>query len=361
MPAVNEHHYAVIVAGGKGTRLWPMSREELPKQMQKMVSDKTLIEETVDRIADVVPYDHIYISTTENYTDKIAALLPNISRDNFIIEPARRGTVAAFAYLADTIYERDPEAIVFSLASDHSIPDHEPFQQTIRDSLAEIDKDPGSIALVGVTPTQPDTGLGYIKVDKKLQDEPEIYSVEKFVEKPSLTVARKYVRSGEYYWNAAYYCFKAATLIDAYDETDPEIMKYVRAYRASGKPEDFMKIPEKTHEIEIINAKKFPLKLVPGSFTWSDIGNWGALHDLLAEASGHEKMMVSTGTKHVDIDSSNCLVISNDDKKVIATVGLSNIIVVDTSDALLIMEKGHNQDIKAAIELMKQRGLDEYL
>ena len=361
MSDARAHHYAVIVAGGKGSRLWPMSREELPKQMQRMVSDKTLIEETVDRVADVVPYEHIFISTTENYTEKIAQLLPNISRDNFIIEPARRGTVAAFAYLADTIYERDPEAIVFSLASDHAVPDLAAFQQTIRDSFAQIEADPRSIALVGVSPTQPDTGMGYIKVDKKLQDNPEIYSVEKFVEKPTMNVAKKYVRSGEYYWNAAYYCFKAATFIEAYDEADPEIIKYVRAYRQSGNPDDFMQIPEKAHEIEIINAQKFPLKLVPGSFTWSDIGNWGALHDLLAEANGHEKMMVMGGTKHVDIDSSNCLVISNDDKKVIATVGLSNIIVVDTNDALLIMEKGHNQDIKAAIELMKQRGLDEYL
>lgn len=341
--------------------MWPLSREELPKQIQKFVSDKTLIEETVDRIADVIDYDHIYISTTENYAEKIAQLLPNIRSENIIVEPVRRGTTAAFALFTSVIHQRDPEAVVFSLASDHAISDPAPFQQTMRHAYDYVDGHDQSIALIGVTPTHPDTGLGYIKVDTVIQEDPQVYSVEKFIEKPVLRVAQRYVESGEYYWNAAYYCFKAATLLDAYEEADPAITTNVRAYIESRDPSDFERIPEKTHEIEIINAKRFPLALVPGTFVWSDIGNWGALHDLLAEASGHEKGMVSNGTKHVDIDSTDCLVISNDDKKVIATVGLQNIIVVDTEDALLIMDKGHNQDIKSAIAMMKERGLDKYL
>lgn len=329
--------------------------------MQKFVSDKTLIEETVDRIAAVIPHANIFISTTQNYADKIAKLLPSIKSENIIVEPDRRGTTAAFALFSNVIHSRDPEAVIFSLASDHAIADPTPFQQTITDSYDYISQNEQSIALVGVKPTQPDTGLGYIKVDSVLSENPKIYSVEKFVEKPKLNVARKYVESGEYYWNAAYYCFKAATLLAAYDEADPEIGACVGRYLESGNVDDFMCTPEKPHEIEIINAKRFPLVLVPGSFTWSDIGNWSALHDLLADASGHEKKMVSNGTKHVDIDSEHCLVVSNDDKKVIATVGLKNIIVVDTEDALLIMDKGHNQDIKAALALMKERGLDKYL
>lgn len=341
--------------------MWPLSREELPKQMQKFVSDKTLIEETVDRIADVIPYENIFISTTVNYGDKIAKLLPDIKSENIIVEPDRRGTTAAFALFSSVICRRDPEAIIFSLASDHAIADPVPFQQTITDSYDYITNNQQSIALVGVTPTQPDTGLGYIKVDTLIADNPKIYSVEKFIEKPKLNVARRYVESGDYYWNAAYYCFKAATLLEAYAEADPEIGKCIDGYLTTGSIDDFMRTPEKSHEIEIINAKRFPLVLVPGSFTWSDIGNWGALHDLLSEASGHEKGMVSNGTKHVDIDSTDCLVISNDDKKVIATVGLKNIIIVDTEDALLIMDKGHNQDIKSALKMMKDQGLDQYL
>jgi mannose-1-phosphate guanylyltransferase len=361
MPKDNSHHYAVIVAGGHGTRLWPLSREELPKQIQKFVSDKTLIEETVDRIAGVIDYDHIYISTTKNYADKIQQLLPKINPENIIVEPVKRGTTAAFAYFSATINDRDPEAVIFSLASDHAVPDPLPFQQTMRDTYEYVENNPNVIALVGVTPTEPDTGLGYIKVDQKVQDKPAVYSVEKFVEKPSLSVAKNYVKSGEYYWNAAYYCFKAQILLDAYTEADPDITKYVEAYRQSGNPDDFMKVPEKPQEIEFINTLHFPLILVPGGFTWSDIGNWGSLHDLLAETGGDEKMMVSTSTQHVDIDSTNCLVLSKDDNRLITTVGLNNIIVVDTEDALLIMEKGHNQDIKEALKLIKERGLDQYL
>lgn len=356
----SSHHYVVVVAGGSGTRLWPLSREELPKQMQKVVNDSTLIENTIDRIATVVDYDHIFVSTTKNYGDKIAQLLPKLPSENIIVEPVKRGTTAAFAYFSETICQRDPEAVIFSMASDHSVPDPEPFRQTMHDSFLQVAQSPESIALVGVVPNQPDTGLGYIKVDKKISQQPEIYSVEKFIEKPSLSVAQKYVDSGEYYWNAAYYCFRASTLIKAYEEADPDIMKYVRLFRQTGEASDFMNVPEKSHEIDIINAQRFPLVLVPGSFSWSDIGNWGSLYDLLAEGSDGKKT-VSNGARHLDIDSENCLVMAKDNKKLVATVGLDNIVVVDTEDALLIMDKTRNQDVKAVIEMIKQRGLNEYL
>jgi mannose-1-phosphate guanylyltransferase len=356
-----QHRYAVVVAGGSGTRLWPLSRKDLPKQVQKLISDKTLIEETVDRLSGLVDYEHIFISTTKNYANKIAETLPKVPRDNIIVEPMAKGTTAAFALFAETIRRKDPEAVIVSLASDHAVSEVEIFHNTLSSAYNYVEANPTNIALIGIEPTTPDTGLGYIKIDQEVQRDPTVYSVEKFVEKPSLKVAKTYLNSKEYFWNAAYYCFRADTLTAAYHEADPSLTAWSVAYIESGSEADFDKIPIKAHEIEIINAAKFPLALVPANFKWSDIGNWGALHELLAEVEDDAKMVVKDKEQHIDIGSTNSLVVSEDHNKLVATVGLDNIIVVNTKDVLLVLNKEHNQDIKQLLEIIKDKGLTDYL
>lgn len=353
-----KHNYAVIVAGGSGTRLWPLSRRNLPKQMQKFVTDKTLIDETVERLIGFIPKENIYISTTGNYAAKIKELLPMIPAENIIVEPVARGTTAAFALFTATIHKRDPEAAIFSLASDHAVTDIEKFQRTLLDSFNYINDHQKDIALVGIKPNRPDTGLGYIKMRQVIQKEPPVYSVDKFVEKPSFEVAKKYVESGEYYWNAAYYCFKAKTLLAAYKDADPTIINSVTTYMSSGDINDFMQAPDKVHEIEVIDAAKYRLTLIPADFAWSDIGNWQTLHELLTGMEG--KDLITHGSRHVDINSSNCLIFSSEDK-LVATVGLNDIVVVDTPDVLLVMNREQPQDIKQLLENIKEQGLTEYL
>lgn len=355
-----KHNYAVVVAGGSGTRLWPVSRKSLPKQIQKLVSDKTLIEETVDRLSGLVPYENVYVSTTGNYAEKIHEVLPKIPVENIVVEPEARGTTAAFALFSETIYRRDPEATVISLASDHAVSDVAAFQEALQNAYDFIESHQTSIALIGIKPNKPDTGLGYIKTDEMLQKDPLVYSVEKFVEKPSAKVAEKYVASGEYYWNAAYYCFKAKTLIDAYNQADPSILRNAQKFLDSNDPADFKKVPIMPHEIELINANLFPLAVVSSDFQWSDIGNWGTLHDLLAELED-DKNIVATGAEHIDVDSKDCMIVVEDKTKLVATVGLDNIVVVDTKDALLVLDKNHTQDIKSVLKDIEQRGLDKYL
>lgn len=355
------HNYAVIVAGGSGTRLWPLSRKSLPKQMQKFISDRTLIDETVDRLGEVVPKENIYISTTGAYADQIRKLLPEIPAENIIIEPEARGTTVAFSLFSHVIYDRDPEAVVFTLASDHAVTGVESFRQALDETFSFIKTHSKHIALVGITPTHPDSGLGYIKVDQPITKDPLVYAVEKFVEKPSTHVAQKYLESGEYYWNAAYYCFKAATLIEAYTEADPDLTKWIRAYLDSGDIQDFMRVPQKAHEIETIDANLYPLALIPATFQWSDIGSWGALHDVLAAMDDNNSKAVVANALHVDLDSSNCLVMSEDNAKLVATVGLKDVIIVNTEDALLVMDKNHSQDIKEVLQYIKDRSLEKYL
>ncbi len=353
-----KHNYAVIMAGGSGTRLWPLSRKDLPKQMQTFISHKTLINETVDRLAGFIDENHIYVTTTTNYAARIKTLLPQIPESNIVIEPIARGTTAALALVTSTIDERDPKASIFYLASDHSVTDIAAFQQTLHDAFVYIDDHPKEIALVGIKPTRPDTGLGYIKMRQLLQTDPIVYSVDKFVEKPGLEVAQKYLDSGEYYWNAAYYCFKTATLLKAYAEADPVITDSINSYLKSKDIEDFNRIPDKVHEIEIIDPTKYPMVLIPADFAWSDIGNWRTLHEVLAQLEGNT--IVSHAPQHIDINSQDCLVFSTDEK-LIATIGLTNITIVHTPDALLVLDKEHSQEIKQLLEKIKETGRTEYL
>ncbi len=357
-PKLPKHNYAVIMAGGSGTRLWPLSRKDLPKQMQRFIGDKSLINETVERLSGFIDEDNIYISTTANYEEKIRSLLPSIPEANIVVEPIARGTTAALALVTSTIFARDNEARLFYIASDHAVTDIDKFQQTLLETFNYVADHPNDIALVGIKPTRPDTGLGYIKMSNKISDNPVVHLVDKFVEKPSLKIAKLYVQSGEYYWNAAYYCFSAKTLLTAYEDADPAITTNIAAYLKSHDIEDFNKVPIKAQEIEVIDASKYRLVLVPADFAWSDIGNWQTLHELLASVEGND--MIAHSSKHIDINSTNCLVMSTSDK-LIATVGLDNLVVVDTPDVTLILNKEQPQEIKQLLEILKEKGMTEYL
>ena len=348
-----DHRYAVVVAGGAGTRLWPLSRQSLPKQMQALMSDKTLIRETVDRLRGVVPMSQVFVSTTTNYYDSIHALLPDVPPENIISEPTARGTAAAFALFASVISERDPEAVIFSLASDHAITEVERFQVAARQCFEFIESHPRHVAMVGVRPTRPDTGLGYIRARHPLQEDPLVLRAEKFVEKPTRDVAQKYAESGDYFWNAAYYCFAAEVLLEAYEDADPVLVSAARDFAKSGDPADYERAPNKTHEIEIIDSTAYPLALVPADFTWSDIGNWPALYLLKRHLAGEDQVRTDSSC-HVDVASSRILV-NNADGRLVATAGLDDIAIVSTDDAVLVLNMA---EVERDPSIM-QRLLDE--
>lgn len=358
MNKIPKNGYAVIMAGGSGTRLWPLSRRNLPKQMQSFVGDKTLINETVERLLGVIDRKRIYISTNASYGPKIKKLLPEIPGENIIIEPVSRGTTAAFALIVMTIMMRDPEAVVFTIASDHSVINVEQMHKSIFDAFSHVAENPKDIALIGIKPTGPDTSLGYIKTKGILDEEKNIHLVDKFVEKPGRELAESYVNSGDYYWNTAYYCFKADTLLNAYKDVDPEITGSIGRYLSSGDIGQFMKTPIKSQEIEIIDASKHRLVMIRGNFNWKDVGSWQGLHEVIAGISGQN--LASNSDTHVDINSKDCLVFSNG-KKLVATVNLDNIVIVDTDDALLVMNKNDSQNVKELIEILKNKGLTDYL
>lgn len=358
-----DHRYAVIVAGGSGTRLWPMSRAALPKQMQPLMSDRTLIGEAVDRLRGVIPVERVFISTTENHRAGMQELLPEIGPDNFIIEPESRGTPAAFALLSQRLHRIDPDAVIFTLASDHAVTELDKFHQTMRTAYDFIERYPSWLSIVGIVPTRPDTGLGYIRAHEAVQEEPTVLRVEKYAEKPTHEVAQSYLESGTYFWNSAYYCFRADTLLAAYQRADHRLVEATAAYLDSGDPANYREAPVAGHEVDIIDTTRTPLALIPAEFAWSDIGNWAALHRSLSELLG-EDVIVQNTQRHTDIGSLNSLVLNTDDRLVV-TAGLDQIAVIAMQDSLLVVNMRRLEEVpstmKDLVEKLRQEGKEEYL
>src|SRR3989338_140104 len=356
VPKDVSHTYAVVLAGGAGTRLWPLSRKELPKQMQSLVSERSLIDETIARLKGVLPREHIFVSTTQNYAEKITAILPDLPKEHIIIEPVARGKIAALALAASTIQKKDTQAILFVLASDHTIAGISAFQKSIRSAFSYIASHPRDILLVGITPTKPDTSLGYIQRGKKASG--GVSHVEKFIEKPSERVAKHYVDSGEYLLNTSYYCMRASTLLEAYGDADPAIIRGITAFLKQKRVSDFLKIPDKAHEMEFLNPARHRLMVMRGTFSWADVGTWESLHHVLMNLNKNSTL--TKNTQHVDIASTGSLVVSTADK-LVATVGLNNVVVVNTPDVLLVLNKERSRDIKKLLLTLKEKGMGKYL
>lgn len=363
-------NYAVIMAGGSGTRLWPMSRKSRPKQLHNLVSEKSLIQETFDRTAQALPKENIYISTTPKYIEEIKKQLPELPEDNFIVEPSARNTAPALAYVAFMIHLKDPKAIVATLASDHIVQNIDVYVNTLKTAFKTVEKNPDYLVAVGINPTKPETGLGYIRMGKancEIGGE-QVFEVAEFVEKPDLKTAEKYLQSWEYLWNGAYYFFKTETMLEWVNKYRPEMLKKLeqigKLAKAGGNgstqakiKEVFKSLKDEQFENAIIEQKDFKKVLViPADLGWSDIGNWGTLYEVLSEKYGSK--MISRGY-HIDVGSEDCLVYSND--KLIATLGLKDVIVIDTPDAVLIADRSKAQDVKKLLEKLKEEGKHLYL
>ncbi len=359
---------AVIMAGGSGTRLWPMSRNNFPKQLHQLISDKSLIQDTFERLKTFIPVEKIYVSTAEKYLHETRRHLPELPQENFIIEPVARNTGPAIAYIAAFFAAKDPKSIVATFASDHSVTKIEEFRQAVLAAEAAIEKYPDNIVTVGLNPTCPDTGLGYIKMNNLIDtiDDVKIFTVKQFIEKPDLATAKKYVAAWEYLWNASYFIWRTDTLIDLFEKFAPDFTNPIKEITSAFKSEDrngakkiiaeqYEKMPAEPFDT-VIMEKATEVLVIPADLGWSDIGSWASLHDILANATGSN--IIAKGN-HVGIDNQNCLVYAKD--KLIATVGLEDVIIVDTDDVLLICKKDHAQNIKKLIDKLKEEGKHLYL
>ena len=362
---MNKHYYAVIMAGGSGTRLWPMSRQASPKQFQKLVSDKTLIQETFDRVQKILPVEQIYVATTEKYKSLVLKQVPEISEDRILLEPAQRNTSPAFGLAALQILQIDPQAVIATVASDHLVTNTEEFVNTFKAAFKAIEKYPGKLVAVGINPDKPDTGLGYIKIGAEVGkvDGKVAYEIDSFVEKPDLKTAQKYIKSWQYLWNAAYYFWRAKDMVKWIAEARPQVMKNLKKIielnREPGNQSKIKAIYEKfeNEQIEYSVVEKLgKVIVIPADLGWSDVGNWGTLQEVL---SGQFNTPIVARGHHIDHGSQNVLVYAHD--KMVATVGLRDVIIVDSPDAILIASKNHAQDIKILLDRIKSEGKHLYL
>lgn len=366
-----KHTYIVILCGGGGTRLWPRSRKETPKQFINFFSDKTLYQETIKRAEQLVPYERIFIITNKDYVDDIKRESPEVLEKNIIAEPMKKNTALAMGAAAAYVYKKDAEAVIANFASDQTVVG---LKKAAKVSLASAKTAYKNDILVsvGIEPTFPHTGLGYIQSGERIKkvDGLPIYKVLNFKEKPDLKTAKKFLNKGGYYWNANWYTWSAKAILDAFAKFSPDLYKNIKKiYEAIGSSKEqtvleneYRKAKEEPIDIAISEKAK-NLLVIPGKFGWNDVGSWNVVWDLSKKDKNNNVIIQSSRvSKKQEVlvqDSNNCLV--HYDDQLVALIGVDNLVVIDTHDALLVCRKDKAQDVKKIVNLLKKKGRKEYL
>lgn len=354
-----ENQYIVIMAGGSGTRLWPLSRKKMPKQFQSFLSSKTLLQETYDRALLVVPKENIYISSTLAYRELILEQLPEMSAEHLILEPATRNTAPAITLVAATLHQINPKAIIATIASDHAIENNDEFVLTLETAFETATLYPDKLTTIGINPTKPDTGLGYIKIGEEspFEGKKRAFFIDDFKEKPDYETAMRYTNEWGYLWNAGYFIFQSNTLLFWTKKYSPEtslaIEKTLTAKNTAEAETLYQEAPGEPIEPLIIEHLSPQERLViPSSLHWSDVGNWGTLLQFLIEKN--HTSIIGDGP-HLDLLSENLLVKNTASDKKIVTLGLKNTVIINTPDAILIADQNlTSTEMKKLIEKLKE-------
>jgi mannose-1-phosphate guanylyltransferase len=359
--------YAVILAGGSGTRFWPLSRVKTPKQLISVIDGKSMLQRTVERVLPLQP-KRILIVTNALQAEESARQIKTYSRRariDILEEPVGRNTAPAIGLAASIIARYDPDGIMLALPADHYIADEEEFHATVRKARDAAIK--GYLVTMGIAPTSPETGYGYIEADRDMRGSGGPFPVKRFVEKPTLEKAVQYLESGSFYWNSGMFVWRVDAILDKISLLMPELTASLARLTFN---EDIWELEDLKPQIEEIYQsiggesidygvmeKADNVVVVPARFGWSDVGSWGALPEV-TEKDADGNVFIRTAVE-INIDSGGCLVCGGG--KAVALVGVRDMVVVDTDDALLICAKERAQDVKKVVGELEKRGLKEYL
>ena len=355
--------YALILAGGQGTRLWPKSRRRMPKQMLEIASENTMLQETFNRINPLIPAERIFVVTTETYAHLVREQVPVIPEGNVLVEPAGRGTAPCIGLSALYLKRLDPDSIMASLNADHVIRDAAGFRQALT-AAAQVARR-GHLVTLGIRPDWPHTGYGYIQQGELLEtaDGFPVYRVARFKEKPDLATAQQFLESGDHLWNSGIFVWKTSTILEAMERYLPDLSGQLRLMEgAIGTPEESRVLREAWEHVDTVSVdvgvleKADDVAVIPIQVGWSDVGSWATLLEILpADSDGN----VVVNGEHVGIDTKGSLV--HGGKRLVATIGLQGMIIVDTDDVLLVCPRDRAQDVKAVLDELQRRGRDDYL
>ncbi len=355
--------YAVIMAGGIGSRFWPKSRKASPKQFLNVFGDATLIQNTVSRLQGIVPPERCLIVTHERYIEHTRNQLPAVPEENILAEPVSRNTAPCIAYAAVKLLAKDPDATMIVLPADHLIQNVRQFHKVLNVAI-ENAQQPNRLVTIGITPTHPETGYGYIQFEGQVDmtKDPEAYPVRTFAEKPDFQTAERFLESGDFLWNSGMFIWRADTILEQMERHLPD------AYEAFAPLSDALG-NDNEHDVLVKAFQSCPhisidygvmeraetVFVVPGSFGWNDVGDWRAVYGL-SDKNGHGNAVQGNVIMQ---DSERCLV--QGDGRLVVLVGMNDTVVVDTEDAILVCNKESAQQVKNVVDYLHAHQLEEFV
>ncbi|HEX5413134.1 MAG TPA: mannose-1-phosphate guanylyltransferase [Terriglobia bacterium] len=352
-----DHVYVVIMAGGSGTRFWPLSRRKTPKQLLNLFGGTTLLEQTVERVRGIVPPERIYIFANSVVRPEMVRLLPQIPERQIVAEPAQRNTAPTIGLAAHEILRRDPEGIMVILPADHVIRKPGAFRAAVKAGCRWAATE-GRSVILGIQPTRPETGYGYIRLGSsaKYAGREKVFRVEGFTEKPGLPVARRYVASGRYLWNAGMFIWRASTVLANLRRFQPAMVTGLDRIAASGGMDNSRALKRLFPQLEKISIDYALMEKIDNVFAvaaemgWSDVGSWAVAYELQSKDSDGNVLPEDS----LSVDSTGNMLVSGG--KFVVTIGVENLVIVETRDALLICAREQSQKVGKAVQELEGRG-----
>ncbi len=367
MTDILDHTYAVIMAGGGGTRLWPVSRRDHPKQMLPLLEEnRTLFQTTVERLGGLLPPERILVVTVADQAEELREQAPGIPEENFLLEPRPRGTASVAGLAAVALRKRDPQAVMALLPADHFIRNRDLFHLLIRVAVDVAEK--GYMVTLGINPTYAATGYGYIQRGEPISERVvyPVYRVSSFKEKPNEEKARVMISTGDHSWNSGMFVWRAGTILTEIQSQMPalasaldEIEKaWDKADREAVIQRVWPALKNETVDYGIMEHAEKVAVLPAGGLEWSDVGSWDSLFDvLLPDQNGN---IVFAG-QHIGEDTHNSLVYGNRGERMVVTIGVDDLIIVDSGDVLMVCHKDQAQKVRRVVDQLKERKLEQYL